>query len=97
LEAGLAPFTIVIVISTAIALMAWMRVLFSAWLKKPDRPFEKAKEFPVVIVPIILAALCIAVGLLAPVIDKNILAPTVSSLKNVDSYIQSALKAAGGS
>jgi multicomponent Na+:H+ antiporter subunit D len=96
LEAGLAPFTIVIVISTAIALMAWMRVLFSAWLKKPDRPFEKTKEFPVVIVPIILAALCIAIGLLAPMIDKNILTPTVSSLKNVDSYIQAALKAAGG-
>jgi multicomponent Na+:H+ antiporter subunit D len=96
LEAGLAPFTIVIVISTAIALMAWMRVLFSAWLKKPDRPFEQAREFPVVIVPIILAALCIAIGLLAPVIDKNILTPTVSSLKNVDSYIQTALKAAGG-
>lgn len=64
--------------------------------EKPDRPFEKAKEFPVVAVPIILAALCIAIGLLAPVIDKNILTPTVSSLRNVDSYIQTALKAAGG-
>jgi multicomponent Na+:H+ antiporter subunit D len=95
LEAGLAPLTIVIVISTAIALMAWVKVLFSAWMKKPDRTFEKAKEFPVVIVPIILAALCVALGLLAPMIDKNILTPTVSSLKDVDSYIQAALRAAG--
>jgi multicomponent Na+:H+ antiporter subunit D len=96
LEAGLAPFTVVIVISTTIALMAWMKVLFGAWLKKPDRPFEKAKEFPVVIVPIILATLCIVIGLLAPQIDKTVLTPTVSSLRNVDSYIQTAVRAAVG-
>jgi multicomponent Na+:H+ antiporter subunit D len=95
LEAGLAPLTIVIIVSTAIAMMAWVRILFSAWLRKPDRTFEKPKEFPVVIVPIILAVLCIVIGLLSPLIDRNVLTPTVASLKNVDSYIQTALRAAG--
>jgi multicomponent Na+:H+ antiporter subunit D len=95
LEAGLAPLTIVIIVSTAIAMMAWVRILFSAWLRKPDRTFEKPKEFPVVIVPIILAVLCIVIGLLSPLIDQYVLTPTVSSLKNVDSYIQTALRAAG--
>jgi multicomponent Na+:H+ antiporter subunit D len=95
LEAGLAPLTIVIIVSTAIAMMAWVRILYSAWLRKPDRTFEKPKEFPVVIVPIILAVLCIVIGLLSPLIDQYVLTPTVSSLKNVDSYIQTALRAAG--
>jgi multicomponent Na+:H+ antiporter subunit D len=96
LEAGLAPLAIVIVVATAIALMAWMKVLFSTWMNKPDRKLENVKEFPVVIVPIILAVLCIALGLFAPTIDKVILTPTVSSLRNVDGYIQSAIRAAGG-
>lgn len=96
LEAGLAPLTIIIVISTAIALMAWVKVLFSVWFKKPDKPVENVREFPVVIVPIVLAVLCIVLGLLAPTIDKAILTPTVSSLRNVDSYIQAAVRAAGG-
>ncbi len=96
MEAGLAPLTIVIVVSTAIALMAWMKVLFSAWAKKPDREFGSFKEFPVVIVPIVLAAMCVLLGLFAPTIDKLILTPTVSSLRDVDSYIQAALRAIGG-
>ena len=96
LDAGLAPLTIIIVVSTAIALMAWMKVLFSVWFKKPDKPIENVKEFPVVIVPIVLAVLCIVLGLLAPTIDRVILTPTVSSLRNVDSYIQAAVRAAGG-
>jgi multicomponent Na+:H+ antiporter subunit D len=96
MEAGLAPLTIVIVVSTAIALMAWIKVLFSAWTKKPDRKFESFKEFPVVIVPIVLVAMCVLLGLFAPTIDKVILTPTVSSLRDVDSYIQAALKAIGG-
>jgi multicomponent Na+:H+ antiporter subunit D len=83
-------------VATAIALMAWTKVLFGAWMKKPDRKLENPKEFPVVIVPIILAVLCIALGLFAPTIDKVILTPTVSSLRNVDTYIQSAIRAAGG-
>jgi multicomponent Na+:H+ antiporter subunit D len=94
-EAGLAPLAVIIIVSTAIAMMAWMKVLFSAWLKKPEKPFENVKESSVVIVPIILAVLCIALGLLAPVIDKNILTPTVASLRDVNGYIQSALNAIG--
>ena len=95
LEAGLAPLVVIIIVSTAIAMMAWMKVLFSAWLKKPEKPFENVKESSVVLVPIILAVLCIALGLLAPVIDKSILTPTVGSLRDVNSYIQSALNAIG--
>ncbi len=94
-EAGLAPLAVIIIVSTAIAMMAWMKVLFSAWLKKPEKPFENVKESSVVIVPIVLAVLCIALGLLAPVIDKNILTPTVASLRDVNTYIRSALNAIG--
>jgi multicomponent Na+:H+ antiporter subunit D len=94
-EAGLAPLAVIIIVSTAIAMMAWMKVLFSAWLKKPEKPFENVKESSVVIVPIVLAVLCIVLGLLAPVIDKNILTPTIASLRDVNGYIQSALNAIG--
>ncbi|MDQ1281432.1 MAG: multicomponent Na+:H+ antiporter subunit [Thermoproteota archaeon] len=96
LEVGLAPVAIIIIVSTAIALMAWMRVLFSAWFKKPDQKIEKVREFPTVIIPVILVVICIVLGLLTPTIDSAILTPTVSSLKNVDSYIQAALSSIGG-
>jgi multicomponent Na+:H+ antiporter subunit D len=95
-EAGLAPLAAVIIVSTGIAMMAWTKVLFSAWLKKPDKPFENVKESKVVIVPIILAVLCLALGLLAPLINTHILNPTVSSLRDVNGYIQSALHAING-
>jgi multicomponent Na+:H+ antiporter subunit D len=94
-EAGLAPLAVIIIVSTAIAMMAWVKVLFSAWLKKPEKPFENVKESIVVVVPIILAVLCILLGLFAPAIDKNILTPTVASLRDVNGYIQSALNAIG--
>jgi multicomponent Na+:H+ antiporter subunit D len=94
-EAGLAPLAVIIIVSTAIAMMAWMKVLFSAWLNKPEKPFENVKESGIVIVPVILAMLCIALGILAPVITTNILTPTVASLRNVNTYIQSALNAIG--
>ncbi len=89
-EAGLAPLAAIIIVSTAIAMMAWTKVLFSAWLKKPEKPFENVKESKVVIVPIVLAVLCIVLGLLAPSIDKDILTPTIASLRDVNKYIQSA-------
>lgn len=95
-EAGLAPLAAIIIISTGIAMMAWTKVLFSAWLKKPDKPFENVKESKVVIVPIILAILCLALGLLAPLINTYILNPTVASLRDVNGYIQSALNAING-
>jgi multicomponent Na+:H+ antiporter subunit D len=96
LEAGLAPMTIIIVVATAIALIAWVKVLYGTWLKRPEKPIENVHEFPVVIVPIILAVVCILLGIFAPTIDKVILNPTVSSLRNVDSYIQGAINAIGG-
>jgi multicomponent Na+:H+ antiporter subunit D len=92
-EAGLAPLAVIIIVSTGIAMVAWVKVLFSVWLKKPEKPLETIRESKVVIIPIILAVLCIALGLLAPAIDKNILTPTIASLRDVNGYIQSALNA----
>lgn len=95
-DAGLAPLAAVIIVSTGIAMIAWVKVLFSAWLKRPDKSFENVKESKVVIVPIILAIFCLALGLFAPLINTYILGPTVGSLRDVNGYIQSAMHAING-
>jgi len=94
LEAGLAPLVLVIIVSTTITIMGWMRVLFCVWLRRPNRTFETANELHVGIILVILASLCVLLGLIAPMINELILIPTVNSLRDVSGYVDAALKAA---
>ena len=94
LEAGLAPLVLVIIVSTTITIMGWMRVLFCVWLRRPNRTFETANELHVGIILVILASLCVLLGLIAPMINELILIPTVNSLRDGSGYVDAALKAA---
>lgn len=96
LDAGMAPLFFVIIVSTAITLMGWIKVLFCVWLRGPKKTFERASEVPIGAILILLAALCVLLGATASFVNELILVPTVKSLSDFGTYISAALKVAKG-
>jgi len=95
-DVGLAPIAAIIIVSTAISLMAWTKLLFGVWLKRPEIALERVREFPVAVILVALAFACVMLGVLAPLINEAVLIPTVNSLRDVRSYIDAALRLAYG-
>jgi len=82
---------IVLVLSSAIALVAYTKVFYTVWLEKPKS--EPAGNEPTVMssVVLFLALLCLALGIVAPMIFGRFIEPTAAQVINFFAYIHGAL------
>lgn len=97
LETGwLAPLVVVIVLTSVFALMGYLKVFYHVYAKQPTRDVSSIKEAPASMVAplLVLASLCIFLGLAAPVIVDHIIIPGVLSLLNTQDYVLSAQEVA---
>ncbi len=103
IEKGLAPLAIIIVISSAFAFISYAKIIYGAWLKAPIRSMNNIRDpSPIITIPLlILAILCIVLGVASPIILDKFITPSVEDLAyNSLNYILKALevlnKALGG-
>ena len=93
LESGwLAPLVVVIVITSVFALMGYLKAFYHIYARQPVRDVSSIKEAPRSMVSplLVLAALCILLGLIAPIFVDRLIAPAVSSLFNTQDYVSAA-------
>lgn len=89
LESGwLAPLVVVIVLTSVFALMGYMKVFYHVYAKQPTRDISSIKEAPASMVAplLILASLCILLGVAAPIIVDSVIIPGALSLLNTQDY-----------
>jgi len=85
---------IVLIVSSLFALASYMRMFYWLWVRKPARDVDGAKDDPIMgAVLLMLALLCVAGGILSPLILEKLIDPAVSQLMNVEGYIKAALLA----
>ncbi|MEM0232910.1 MAG: proton-conducting transporter membrane subunit [Candidatus Nezhaarchaeales archaeon] len=97
LESGwLAPLVVVIVLTSVFALMGYLKVFYHVYAKQPTRDISSVKEAPtLMVVPLlVLASLCIVLGIAAPIIVDNVIVPGALSLLNTQDYVLAAQEAA---
>ncbi len=95
IDAGLAPLVVVIIVTSALALLAYVKIVYSVWLKAPLRDYSDVKEaHPLMLVPLLILALtCIVLGVTAPLLMDKLIMPTVKATLNSDLYVKVALEA----
>ena len=93
LEVGwLAPLVVVIVITSVFALMGYLKAFYHIYARQPVKDVSGIKEAPSsMLTPLlILAALCIFLGVTAPLVVDYVISPAVSSLFNTQQYVSIA-------
>jgi len=81
----------VLLISSALALLAYTKILYVAWFRYPVREFKVKHESPLFTVPlIIMAVILILLGILSPILYNNVFVSAAYSVINYSSYISSA-------
>lgn len=82
---------VVLVLSSAIALVAYTKVFYTVWLENPKS--EPAGNEPTVMssVVLFLALLCLALGIIAPMIFGRFIEPTAAQVIDFFAYIHGAL------
>ncbi len=91
LELNLAPLVIVIIISSALSLMGYFKIIFNVYGKPPLRDYGKVEpEAPMLITLVILALLCIVFGVGAPWIYPSIIEPAIGDITNTKAFIDAA-------
>jgi|Deesub1362B_J571_1020462.scaffolds.fasta_scaffold00105_67 multicomponent Na+:H+ antiporter subunit D len=85
---------LVLVISSAIALFAYMKVFYIIWFGKPRKEIEVKEPMSMSLVVLVLALTCLAIGLLAPVILDKFIAPAAEQTVNYQVYIKAILELA---
>lgn len=97
LESGwLAPLIVVIVLTSVFALMGYLKVFYHVYAKQPTRDISSINEAPMSMVAplLVLASLCIVLGVAAPIIVNNVIVPGALSLLNTQDYVLVAQEAA---
>jgi len=94
IEAGLVPLVIVIVFTSAMAALAYIKIIYAIWLKPPVRDISGLKEAsPLMIVPLVLLAIaCIVIGIFPYIFMDKVIFPATSSLYDVYSYVESGIR-----
>lgn len=93
MDKGLAPLTLIIVLSSAFALLAYLKIIYGVWLKAPTRSLEGIHDptWRMSAPLLILASLCVVLGLASPYIIKELITPAVIDLAyNTLDYIKEA-------
>ena len=93
LETGwLAPLVVVIVVTSVLALMGYMKVFYHVYARQPVRDLSSIREAPRSMVAplLVLAGLCILLGLIAPLFVDRVISPAASSLFDYQGYASAA-------
>ena len=93
IDKGLAPLTLVIVLSSAFALLAHSKIIYGVWLKTPIRGLEGVHDptWRMSIPLLILAILCVVLGLASPyIIEKLITSAVINLAYNTSDYVKEA-------
>ncbi len=94
IDAGLAPLTIIVVLSSALAFMAYAKIIYGVWLKAPVKDVNGLRDpsWLMKIPLIVLSITCILLGILSPYILDHVVNPAVTDLAyNARNYIVAAL------
>ena len=88
----LSPLVVVIVITSVFALMGYLKAFYHIYARQPVRDVSGIKEAPKSMLGplLVLASLCILLGLIAPLFIDHIISPAVSSLLNTQDYVSAA-------
>lgn len=86
-------FTVVAVFASALTLASFMKVFHAVFLGNRPKELEGVKEVPVSMAApmVLLALLCIAIGLFPDVLLDNVIYPAVSALLAQHEYIKAVL------
>ena len=93
LETGwLAPLVVVIVVTSVLGLMGYMKVFYHVYARQPVKDISSIREAPGSMVAplLVLAGLCILLGLIAPLFVDQVISPAVSSLFDYQGYASAA-------
>ncbi len=94
MDAGLAPVAIIIVLSSALAFMAYAKIIYGVWLKAPTRDISGVRDpsWRMRVPLIVLSITCILLGILSPYVLSHVVNPAVTDLAyNAKDYIVVAL------
>ena len=86
---------LVLVLSSVTALVAYIRVFYEIWLGEPRENVETRESWSMSGVCLVLALVCIVIGLLAPYVVSHYINPATTQTINYKEYIQQALNLAG--
>jgi multicomponent Na+:H+ antiporter subunit D len=93
LETGwLAPLVVVIVVTSVLGLMGYMKAFYHVYARQPIKDLSSIREAPrsMVVPLLVLAGLCVLLGLVAPLFVEGVISPAVSSLFDYQGYISAA-------
>ncbi len=94
IDAGLAPLALIIVLSSALAFMAYAKIIYGVWLKAPIRDISSLRDpsWRMKIPLMVLSITCVLLGILSPYVLNYIVSPAVVDLAyNAKDYIVAAL------
>ncbi|MEM4907045.1 MAG: proton-conducting transporter membrane subunit, partial [Sulfolobales archaeon] len=100
IDSGLALLAVVLIVSSAFALLAYIKLLYGVYFKLPMKEFGNVKEGWTYLTPlIILAALLVVLGVSAPLVVREVLTPISNELFEPLKYVNAArevIKVLGG-
>jgi len=83
---------LVLVLSSVVALVAYIRVFYEVWLGTPKKDIEVREKWSMSLVCLLLALACIALGLVAPYVVSHYINSAATQAVNYRLYIQTALE-----
>ncbi len=94
-DAGLSPLAIIVVATSALALLSYLRLLYAA-IAKPAKPWEGISDAgPAALTAMVILAVGVAVlGVVAFILVPGVIRPAASALLSPEKYIESCLKVA---
>ena len=97
LEVGwLAPAIVIVVLTSALSLLGYLKVFYNVYLRAPSGELSVEEAPASMLAPmLILAALCVVLGVAAPWLIGLVVEPAVASAVDVGGYVEAALKLAG--
>ncbi|WP_457754293.1 proton-conducting transporter transmembrane domain-containing protein [Thermococcus sp.] len=85
---------LVLVLSSATALIAYMRVFYVVWLRKPKENMEIKEPTSMSLICLLLALVVIVIGLMAPIITDKLITPAAAQTMDYNSYVNAILNLA---
>ncbi|HDZ36628.1 MAG TPA: cation:proton antiporter, partial [Thermococcus sp.] len=87
---------VVLVLSSVFALVSYMKMLYWLWIKKAENNIAAKEPKSMVAVLLLLAVLCLVIGILSPLIIEKVIDPATAHALDVQGYIQAAANVLGG-
>jgi len=82
---------VVLLVSSAFALLAYMKILYTVWFRYPIKEITGFKEDLTASIPlIVMTAIVVILGILSPILLDKVFNPVTASILDYNSYIKSA-------